>query len=107
MDVIIEARGLGFVAAGHRWWIHLDGLKGVHDLEKTVWTIQHRNGAVVNIPKAMLSKEALGFLRDWSRHSVEYRADIGSQLNQKEHDPQSDHASFPPAHLPGSCNQRG
>lgn len=65
MDIVIEDKGLGYMVGKERWYIFLDGLTAVRDLERTVWTIQHWNGTVVNIPKTMLSEDALNFLRDW------------------------------------------
>lgn len=77
MDIRIEDNGLGYMAGKERWYIFLDGLTAVRDLEKTVWTVQHWNGTVVNIPKTMLSEEVLKFLRDWVRRANAERDKLG------------------------------
>jgi len=73
MDIHIEDNGLGYMAGKERWYIHLDGLTAVRNLERSVWTIQHHNGAVVNIPKNILSDDALEFLRNWVHRANEIR----------------------------------
>ena len=77
MDIVIEDKGLGYLVGKERWYIFLDGLTAVRDLERTVWTIQHWNGTVVNIPKTMLSEDSLNFLRDWVRRANDERAKLG------------------------------
>lgn len=77
MDIRIEDRGLGYMAGKERWYIFLDGLTAVRDLERSVWTIQHWNGTIVNIPKNALSDDALTFLRDWVRRANDYRDQHG------------------------------
>lgn len=73
MDIRIEDNGLGFMAGNERWYIFLDGLTAVRDLEPSVWTVQHWNGTVVNIPKKVLSEDVLEFLQDWVRRANDYR----------------------------------
>ena len=65
MDIRIEESGLGYLSGKERYYIFLDGLTAVRDLERSVWTIQHWNGTVINIPKKLLGIDALAFLRDW------------------------------------------
>ncbi|QQL44080.1 hypothetical protein [Sulfuriroseicoccus oceanibius] len=77
MDIRIEDNGLGYMAGKERWYIFLDGLTAVRDLERSVWTIQHWNGTVVNIPKSELSEDTLAFLRDWVRRANDYRDQHG------------------------------
>jgi len=77
MDIVIEDKGLGYMVGKERWYIFLDGLTAVRDLEKTVWTIQHWNGTLVNIPKTMLSEDALEFLCDWVRRANDERDKLG------------------------------
>lgn len=62
VDIQIEDNALGFMAGKERWYFSLDGLTAVRDLEGSVWTIQHWNGAVLNIPKEILASDGL----DWT-----------------------------------------
>ncbi len=77
MDIRIEDNGLGYMAGKERWYIFLDGLTAVRDLERSVWTIQHWNGTIVNIPKKALSEDILNFLRNWVRKANDYRDQHG------------------------------
>ena len=67
--IVIEDKGLGYVVGKERWYVFLDGLAAVRDLERTVWTLQRWNGTVVNIPKTMFSMDSLNLLRDWVRRA--------------------------------------
>jgi hypothetical protein len=73
MDIRIEDKGLGYKTGKERRYVFLDGLTAVRDLEQSVWTVQHWNGTVVNIPKKILSEDTLDFLRDWVRRANSYR----------------------------------
>jgi len=77
MDIVIEDKGLGYMAGKDRWYIFLDGLTAVRDLEKSVWSIQHRNGTTVNVPKVMISEEVLDFLRDRVQSANDFRDKTG------------------------------
>jgi hypothetical protein len=77
MDIRIEDKGLGFMVGKERWYIFLDGLTAIRDLEGSVWTIQHWNGTVVNIPKKLISEEVLRFLLDWVQRANDYRDQHG------------------------------
>jgi hypothetical protein len=79
MDIRIEDNGLGYMAGKERRYIFLDGLTAVRDLERSVWTIQHWNGTVVNIPKNELAEDTLAFLRDWVRRANDYRDQHGNR----------------------------
>jgi hypothetical protein len=79
MDIRIEDNGLGYMAGKEWWYISLDGLTAIRDLERSVWTVQHWNGTVVNIPKKILSYEALEFLRDWVCRANDIRNKLGIQ----------------------------
>lgn len=79
MDIRIEDNGLGYMAGKEWWYISLDGLTAIRDLERSVWTVQHWNGTVVNIPKKILSDEALEFLRDWVCRANDIRNKLGIQ----------------------------
>lgn len=79
MDIRIEDNGLGYMTGKERWYILLDGLTAVRDLERSVWTIQHWNGTIVNIPKKILSDEALKFLRGWVCQANDIRNKYGIQ----------------------------
>jgi hypothetical protein len=63
MDLRVEENGLGFLAGGERWWLFLDGLLSIQQLTPGVWTLQHWNGTVVNIPAAVLTDDQLAHLR--------------------------------------------
>lgn len=77
MDVRIEANGLGYLFGKERYYVCLDGLTAVRDLERSVWTIQHWNGTVINVPKELLAAETLAFLRDWVQRANEIREKHG------------------------------
>lgn len=77
MDIVIEDSGLGFMIGTERFYVFLDGLTAVRDLESSVWTVQHWNGTVVNIPKKILPDDALEFLRDWVCRANEIRDEHG------------------------------
>lgn len=77
MNIRIEEKGLGYMVGKERWYIFLDGLTAIRDLERSVWTIQHWNGTVVNIPKKLISEEVLSFLRDWVQQANYYRDQHG------------------------------
>ena len=79
MEIRIEDNGLEFMAGKDRWYIYLDGLTAIRNLEKTVWTIQHWNGTIVNIPKKDLTEDVLNFLRDWVRRANDIRTKLGIQ----------------------------
>jgi hypothetical protein len=63
IDLLIEENGLGFLAGGQRWWLFLDGLIRIEQLTGGVWTLQHHNGSVVNIPAHAISEAQLDYLR--------------------------------------------
>jgi hypothetical protein len=64
MDVLVEKNGLGFVAGGERWYVFLDGIISIAKYQSDVWTIQHWNGTVINIPSDIVTEEQLNYLRD-------------------------------------------
>jgi hypothetical protein len=59
----VEENALGFVAGGQRWWLFLDGLTSIQELAPGVWTLQHWNGTVINIPAAAITEAQLAHLR--------------------------------------------
>lgn len=63
MDIVIEDKGLGFLAGGERWWIFLDGIINIAKYRKDVWTIQHHNGVVVNILASQITDDQLAHLK--------------------------------------------
>jgi hypothetical protein len=65
MDIVVERNGLGILAGNERWYFALDGLTAFGALAEGVWTVQHWNGAVVNIPVELLSADQVEFFRDW------------------------------------------
>ncbi|MEM9081429.1 MAG: hypothetical protein AAGC74_12135 [Verrucomicrobiota bacterium] len=77
MDIRIEDKGLGYMSGKERCYILHDGLTAVREFERSVWTIQHWNGTVINIPKKELSADTLAFLQDWVRRANDYRDQHG------------------------------
>ncbi len=78
MDIVIEHNGLGFLGGNERWYFALDGLTAFSKLADDVWTAQHWNGCVVNIPADLLDAEQVEFLRDWviEADAIRHRLDI-------------------------------
>lgn len=68
MDIIIEDKGLGFLAGGERWWIFLDGIINIGKYHRDVWTIQHHNGVVVNILASEITDDQLAHLKSAAAH---------------------------------------
>jgi hypothetical protein len=77
MDLVIEQTGLGFLVGTERWYIALDGLTAFDELAKGVWTVQHWNGCVVNIPAGLLSAEQVEFFRSWVTEADAIRWRLG------------------------------
>ena len=77
MDVVVEENGLGFLARGDRLYFFLDGLTGFDQLAAGVWTVQHWNGSVVNIPADLLNEEQVEFFRNWVTKANEIRLGLG------------------------------
>jgi hypothetical protein len=63
MDIIVEQNGLGFMMAGQRWWLFLDGMTRVERMWSGTWTLCHHNGHVVHIPAAVITDEQVDFIR--------------------------------------------
>jgi hypothetical protein len=59
MDITISENGLGVMLGTERWYLFLDGFTQLSQFTKGVWTLQHWNGAVVNIPETALSGDQL------------------------------------------------
>ncbi len=66
MDLEIQENGLGFLDGNQRWWIFLDGVIHIAQLQKDTWTIQHHNGTVINIPATAITPEQLEHIRSAS-----------------------------------------
>lgn len=77
MDIVVEQNGVGFLAGGERWYFCLDGLTGFGQLASGVWTVQHWNGSVVNIPADLLDEEQVEFFRNWVTKANEIRRGLG------------------------------
>ena len=78
MDVVVEPRGLGFLAGGERWWLFLDGLIAFDQLLPGVWTAQFWNGTVVNIPAGCLDARQVEFFREQLAAAKEGRRRLGA-----------------------------
>jgi hypothetical protein len=77
MNIVVEQNGLGFLVGNDRWYFALDGLTAFDSLAEGVWTVQHWNGSVVNIPVELLSPEQVQFLRDWVIEADAIRQRLG------------------------------
>ena len=55
----------------------LDGLTSFEELAEGVWTVQHWNGSVVNIPAELLSAEQVEFFRNWVIEADAIRRRLG------------------------------
>lgn len=77
MDIVIEQNGLGFLAGKERWYFALDGLTSFEELAEGVWTVQHWNGSVLNIPAELLSAEQVEFFRNWVIEADAIRRRLG------------------------------
>jgi hypothetical protein len=77
MDIVVERNGLGFLAGKERWYFALDGLTAFGELARGVWTVQHWNGSVVNIPKGLLDDEQVEFFRSWVNEANAIRRRLG------------------------------
>jgi hypothetical protein len=77
MDLVVEENGLGLLVGTERWYFALDGLTGFAELTEGVWTMQHWNGSVVNIPAELLSAEQVAFFRNWVIEADAIRRRLG------------------------------
>ena len=68
---------MGFSLERRRWYIALDGLTAFDKLAESVWTLQHWNGCVVNIPAELLSAELVEFFRNWVIEADAIRRRLG------------------------------
>jgi hypothetical protein len=73
MEIVVEEKGLGFLSRGARWYFFLDGLTAFDELTPGVWTVQHWNGSVVNIPAELLNEDQVEFFRNWVTKANEIR----------------------------------
>lgn len=91
-DLIIQDNALGYAVPGDRYWIWLDGLLAVDILHPGVWTLQHFNGTVVNIPASALSPELLAHLQRAAKRAGEPEVvaavvERGRRLREREQEP--------------------
>lgn len=63
MDIIVEERGLGYMADGKRWYMTLSGISLIRKGCSDVWTMLHDNGSVINIPIEAISTEQVECLK--------------------------------------------
>jgi hypothetical protein len=54
LDIVVEENALGFIAGGERRYLFLDGIIDITKYLNDVWTIQHWNGMVVNVPASQI-----------------------------------------------------
>lgn len=72
VDIIIEPLGIGFLAAGQRWYVHMDGVVSIGQFIDDVWTIAHRNGTVFNVPRDILPNDGVSHIRSAIERKWEY-----------------------------------
>ena len=63
MDILIEPLGIGYLAAGERWYVHMDGILSIRELLSGVWTVSHHNGTVFNIPTNIMPDDCVEHIR--------------------------------------------
>ena len=63
MDIIIEPVGIGFLIGSERWYVHMDGVLSIRQLTKSVWTIAHHNGTVINVRTDCMPDECVAHIR--------------------------------------------
>ena len=73
MDLLIEEKGLGFLAGRERWWIFLDGFTEINRICQDTWTLRHFNGTVINIPVEAISDDQIEHLKSAAQRGREYR----------------------------------
>ncbi len=76
-DLAIEQNVLGFLVRTERWYFALDCLTRFDKLAKGVWTMQHGNDSVVNIPAELLNAEQVEFFRKWVVEADAIRRRLG------------------------------
>lgn len=69
MDIIIDDQTLGLLMDDERWYLFLDGFVSIDQYYEDVWTLQHFNGAVVNIPTSVIDPETLNLIRRQMKHA--------------------------------------
>jgi len=70
MDVIIDERGLGFMAGGERWWVFLDSIVHIAQFRDDLWSFGCYHGEMISIPAALIGQETLAHVRarsEWGR----------------------------------------
>lgn len=77
VDLVVERKGLGFLAGKERWFLMLDGLIGFDEFTPGVWTLRHWNGTVINIPGPLLDQEQVAFFRGWVDEANAIRKRLG------------------------------
>ena len=56
IDLLIEENGLGAkINAEERQWMYQDGIVAIRQYLKSLWTVQHHNGAVLHIPTSEIA----------------------------------------------------
>lgn len=63
MDIVVEEKGLGYLANNERWWIFLCGVIEVSKICSDIWAVQHHNGTIINIPVSTITLEQVETLQ--------------------------------------------
>ena len=82
MDILIEPLGIGYLAAGDRWYVHMDGVLSIRELLSGVWTVSHHNGTVFNIPTNVMPDDCVEHIRNAIEHKWEYLQPFADEHKQ-------------------------
>ena len=83
MDILIEPLGIGYLAAGDRWYVHMDGVLSIQELLSGVWTVSHHNGTVFNIPTDVMPDDCVDHIRNAIEHKWEYLQPFADEHKHK------------------------
>lgn len=83
VDLIIEPLGIGYLAAGQRWYVHMDGVLSIRQLLDGVWTIAHFNGTVFNVPADSMPDECVSHIRSAIERKWDYLQPFADEHKRK------------------------
>lgn len=64
MDVVFEYNAVGILVGKERRYLFLDGVINISKYRGDLWTIQHYNGSVLNLPVSLISDEQVLLIRN-------------------------------------------
>lgn len=64
MDVVFEDNAVGILLGNERRYLFLDGIISISKYRPDIWTIQHHNGSVLNLPVSLISDEQMSFIKN-------------------------------------------